>query len=89
MAIHDLSHYLIDLMKLVNLNNILVFGHEKDRYETPATLKFLSDLSSINFVDISNSGCAGKLTLGKGHGIAVTKCFAEYEAKNKKNQIRL
>ena len=64
-------------MKLENLKNELVFAHDKDHYETPKTLSFLSNLKSIKFVDISGLDCKGTAKLGKYHGIGNTKCFAE------------
>ena len=73
----DVRSYLISYMKLENLKNELVFAHDKDHFETPKTLSFLSNLKSIKFVDISELDCKGKATLGKDHGIALTKCFAE------------
>ena len=64
-------------MKLENLKNALVFAHNKDHYETPKSLSFLSNLKSIKFVDISGLDCEGKAKLGRGHAITLTKCFAE------------
>ena len=52
-------------------------------YETPKTLSFLSDLSTVTFIDISGLDCKGTTMLGKGHGIALTECFAEHETKDK------
>ena len=73
----DIRTQLIGFMNLENLKNELVFSHNKDNFETPKTLSFLSNLKSIKFLDISGLDCKGKLTLGKDHGIALTKCFAE------------
>ena len=73
----DIRTHLINLMKLENLKNELVFSHNKDHFETPKTLFFLSNLKSIKFIDISGLDCKENLTLGKSHGIALTKCFAE------------
>ena len=61
----------------------MVYAHNKDSFEKPKTLSFLSDLSTITFVDISGLDCKGKTMLGKGHGIALTQCFAEHETKDK------
>ena len=55
----------------------------KDKYETPDSLSFLSSLSSVKFIDLTNSGCKGKKKLNRDHGIPLIKCFAEYEATNK------
>ena len=73
----DARTYLISYMKLENLKNELVFAHDKDHYETPKTLSFLSNLKSIKFVDISGLDCKGEAKLGRGHAITLTKCFAE------------
>ena len=75
--------YGISLMNLTNLKNTMVYAHSKDSYETPKTLSFLSDLSTVTFIDISGLDCKGKAMLGKAHGIALTKCFAEHETKDK------
>ena len=79
----DVRSYLISYMKLENLKNELVFAHDKDHYETPKTLSFLSNLKSIKFVDISGLDCKGKEKLGKYHGLGKTKCFAEHDANDK------
>ena len=73
----DVRTQLIGLMKLENLKNALVFAHNKDHYETPKSLSFLSNLKSIKFVDISGLDCKGDAKLGRGHAITLTKCFAE------------
>ena len=73
----DVRTQLIGLMKLENLKNALVFAHNKDHYETPKSLSFLSNLKSIKFVDITGLDCKGTAKLGKYHGIGNTKCFAE------------
>ena len=73
----DVRTQLIGLMKLENLKNALVFAHNKDHYETPKSLSFLSNLKSIKFVDISGLDCKGEAKLGRGHAITLTKCFAE------------
>ena len=70
-------------MDLPNLGNVLVFSHDKDHYETSETLSFLSNLNSVKFINLTGSGCKGKLKLGGYHGIGLTKCFAEYETTNK------
>jgi len=79
----DIRSYGISLMKLSSLGNVLVFAHDKDKYETPESLSFLSSLSSVKFIDLTNSGCKGKKKLNLDHGIPLIKCFAEYEATNK------
>ena len=75
--------YGINLMELDNLENILVFSHNKDRWETPKTLSFLSSLKTVKFIDLSDLGCEGKVTVNGYHGIIKTKCFVEYDSQNK------
>ena len=75
--------YGISVMNLANLKNTMVYAHNKDGYENLETLSFLSDLSTVTFMDITGLDCKGTMTLGKGHGIALTECFAEHEAKDK------
>ena len=36
-----------------------------------------SNLSSVKLINLTESGCKGKLTLGDYRGIVLTKCFAE------------
>ena len=67
---------------LSKLNAILV-THDKDQYNAPKDYSLFSNLSSVKVINLTESGCKGKVTLGGYHGIALTKCFAEYEATNK------
>ena len=69
----------IDLIDLSNLKNVLIFSHNKDKYETPESLSFLSNSDLANFIDTSNSKCKRKKKLGGYHGITLTKCFAAVE----------
>ena len=80
---HNWRNYKILLIKLDKLDNVLVYSHNLDDHETPKTLSFLSNLDVVQFVDLSNSGCKGKLLPGGYHGITLTKCFATYDRKNK------
>ena len=61
--------------------------HDKDHYNTPKDYSLFSNLNSVKFVNITESDCKKKKTLGGYHGIALTKCFAEHEA-NDKNIIK-
>ena len=79
----DVRNYLINLMNLPNLGNVLVFSHDKDHYETSETLSFLSNLNSVKFINLTELDCKGTTKLARYHGIALTKCFAEYETTNK------
>ena len=72
----------ISWIKLDKLENILVYSHDQDDFETPESLSFLISLESVNFFDLSSSECLkGK----DGHGITETKCWNE--SKETKNQI--
>ena len=76
-------NYKISLIKLEQLENVLVFSHIKDKYENSKTLKFLSDSENVIFVDVSDTNCKKKLTTGGWHGITLTKCFAESDPRSK------
>jgi len=80
----EIRKYGIGLIDLPNLKNVLIFSHNKDKYETPESLSFLSNSDSANFIDTSNSKCKRKTMLGGYHGIALTKCFAALENNHKK-----
>mgnify|MGYP004256550025 CR=1 FL=1 len=41
------------------------------------------NLNSVKFINITDSGCKKNKTLGDYHGIALTKCYANYEKQNK------
>ena len=79
----DIKNYLINLMELSDLTNELVYSHNKDKFEIPETLFFLSNLSSVKFIDLSTSGCKGEKKFNGYHGITLTECFAKYEETNK------
>ena len=79
----DIKNYLINLMELSDLTNELVYSHSKDKFEIPETLFFLSNLSSVKFIDLSTSGCKGEKKFNGYHGITLTECFAKYEETNK------
>ena len=74
--------YKISLIKVEKLENVLVFSHEKDKYENPETSKFLSDSENVRFVDVSDTNCKKKLKTGGWHGITLTKCFANKDPRN-------
>jgi len=76
-------NYKISMIKLKQLENVLVFSHEKDKYENPKTTKFLSDSENVRFVDISDTNCKKKIKSGGWHGIALTKCFADEDPRSK------
>tara|TARA_B100000780_G_C20712506_1_gene283216 strand:+ start:160 stop:495 length:336 start_codon:yes stop_codon:yes gene_type:complete len=59
----DIRKHEINLIDSSNLKNILVFSHDKDKYETQKTLSFLSESGSVNLINLSNFSCKAKLTL--------------------------
>ena len=80
----DIRKYGIDLINLSNLKNVLIFSHNKDKYENSKTLSFLSKLDSVDFNDLSKSNCKAKRKFNKYHGLTLTKCFAASENNQKK-----
>ena len=76
-------NYKISMIKVEKLENVLVFSHEKDKYENPKTSKFLSDSENVRFIDVSDTKCKKKITTGGWHGITLTKCFADKDPKRK------
>jgi hypothetical protein len=69
-------------MKLSDSSNIIVYSHDRDEFENPSTLTFLSKLNNIGFIDLSSSLCKGKTMTGGDHGIPLNKCFAVQEKKD-------
>ena len=78
--------YEINRIDLKNVNNTMMYVHDKDGYETSETLSFLN-LDTVEYKDISKSNCKAKLIFGKHHGIPLTKCFAESNV-NQKEMIK-
>ena len=76
-------NYKISLIKLEKLGKVLVYSHNKDDFETPETLSFLSNSKAVQFINLSDTSCKGKVTFGGYHGITSTKCFADKEPKSK------
>ncbi len=76
-------NYKISMIKVDQLQNVLVFSHEKDKYENPKTSKFLSNSENVRFVDVSDTNCKKKLKTGGWHGITLTKCFADSDPNRK------
>ena len=77
--------YGVSQIDLKNLNNTIIYVHDKDGWETSKTLSFLN-LNTVVYKDISKSDCKAKLIFGKYHGIPLTKCFAEKKS-NENNLI--
>ena len=71
--------YGVSQIDLKNLNNTIIYVHDKDGWETSKTLSFLN-LNTVVYKDISKSNCKAKLIFGKHHGIPLTKCFAEKQS---------
>ena len=78
--------YGVSQIDLKNLNNTIIYVHDKDSWETSKTLSFLN-LNTVAYKDISKSNCKAKLIFGKHHGIPLTKCFAESDV-NQKEMIK-
>ena len=76
-------NYKISMIKVDQLENVLVFSHKKDKYENPKTSKFLSVSENVRFVDVSDTKCKKKLKTGGWHGITLTKCFANKDPRSK------
>ena len=74
-----LRTYGVSQIDLKNLNNTIIYVHDKDGWETSKTLSFLN-LNTVMYKDISKSDCKAKLIFGKHHGIPLTKCFAEKQS---------
>jgi len=72
-------NYGVSQIDLKNLNNTIIYVHDKDGWETPKTLSLLN-LNTVVYKDISKSNCKPKLIFGKHHGIPLTKCFAEKQS---------
>ena len=68
-----------DLSKL----SALIITHDKDEWNSPKDYSLFSNLNSVKFLNLTQSGCK-KAELSKTyHGIALTKCYGDYEMKNK------
>ena len=68
-----------DLSKL----NAIIVTHDKDHFNSPKDYSLFSNLNSVKFVNLTESGCKKAPPLKNYHGIGLTKCYAEYEKKNK------
>lgn len=78
----DWRNYKISEINLDKLNKVLVFTHDKDNYENRKTLSFLVNSKKTIHIDLTDSGCKGKIKYGGYHGITKTMCFAALD-KNK------
>ena len=75
--------YKISLIRVEKLDNVLVYAHEKDKFENTKTLKFLSESKNVKFLDVSDTKCKGKITTAGYHAISISDCFASQDPRAK------
>ena len=75
-------NYKISLIKVEQLENVLVYSHDKDDHENTKTLKFLSNSSYVKFLNVSDTICEKKIKTGGWHGITLTNCFADEDPRS-------
>ena len=63
--------------------NAIIITHDKDNYNSPNDYSLLKKSNGVEFVNISDSKCKKKATLGGYHGLALTKCFADEDPRSK------
>ena len=63
--------------------NAIIITHDKDNYNSPNDYSLLKKSNDVEFVNISDSKCKKKSTLGGYHGLALTKCFADEDPRSK------
>ena len=63
--------------------NAIIVTHDKDHYNTPKDYSLFSNLNSVKFINLTESGCKKAEPSKTYHGITLTKCYGEYETKNK------
>jgi len=68
-----------DLSKL----NAFIITHDKDEYNSPKDYSSFSNLNSVKFLNLTQSGCKKAEPSKTYHGIVLTKCYGDYETKNK------
>ena len=74
----DIRYYgFVDFTKL----NAIIITHDKDNHNSPNDYSLLKKSNDVEFVNISDSKCKKKATLGGYHGLALTKCYADEEQK--------
>ena len=61
--------------------NAIIITHDKDNYNSPNDYSSLKKSNDVEFLNISDSKCKKKTTLGGYHGLALTKCYADEEQK--------
>ena len=63
--------------------NAIIVTHDKDKYNSPKDYSLFSNLNSVKFVNLTESGCKKAKPAKTYHSITLTKCYADYEIKNK------
>ena len=63
--------------------NAIIITHDKDNYNSPNDYSLIKKSNDVEFVNISDSKCKKKATLGGYHGLALTKCFADEDPRSK------
>ena len=63
--------------------NAIIVTHDKDHYNSPKDYSLFSNLNSVKFVNLTESGCKKAEPAKNYHSITLTKCYADYEMKNK------
>ena len=53
------------------------------KYNSPKDYSSFSNLNSVKFLNLTQSGCKKAEPTKTYHGIALTKCYGDYETKNK------
>jgi len=74
--LEEIRKHEIKILKSNNRLNALVFSDEKDEFETPTSLSFLSELNDLKFIDFTNSSCH------KGHEAVKESCFEPFVKEN-------
>ncbi len=63
--------------------NAIIMTHDKDHFNSPKDYSLFSNLNSVKFVNLTESGCKKAEPAKNYHSITLTKCYADYEMKNK------
>ena len=62
--------------------NAIIMTHDKDHFNSPKDYSLFSNLNSVKFVNLTESGCKKAEPTKSYHGITLTKCYADYEKAN-------
>ena len=77
----DVRYY--GFVKDLSQLNAIIMTHDKDHFNSPKDYSIFTNLNSVKFVNLTDSGCKKAEPTDSYHGITLTKCYAEYEKKNK------